>query len=215
MSRQPAIPALLAAALGWAAPSAMAAGAGGQDLCPRTLEGVSVTMDYDAAKAEWTARGYQDVSPAQLAGALPNNKLQLQFVRDGGAAAGRPGSATLVWQASPDDRRQVTVSYQLVGTVSGPLLTGGWSHGRMFLDRKAEFCPPDPAFPRDCAVDAIRARGPLAADNLQCTYSVAARLLDPRSGLITESVQRAGKSLDQDKTDLLRQMQNRRPPSAP
>ncbi|MBN8279965.1 MAG: hypothetical protein J0M16_05110 [Gammaproteobacteria bacterium] len=144
---------------------------------------------------------------------LPNNKLQLKFVRKGGALPDQPGSATLVWQASPDDRRQVTVSYQLVGTVSGPLLTGGWSHGRMFLDRQADFCPPDPKFPRDCAVDQIRARGPLSPENIQCTYTVAARLLSPRSGLITESVQRAGQSLSQQKEDLVLQLQDKRAPA--
>jgi hypothetical protein len=181
------------------------------DLCQRQLEGVSVTMDFDAAKAEWTRRGYKDASPAQLPGALPNDKLQLKVVKDGGARAGAPGSVTLQWQVSPDDRRQVTVSYQLVGTVTGPLLTGGWSHGRMFLDRKAEFCqPPDPKFPRDCAVDAIRARAPLSPDNFQCTYSVEARLLRPDSGLITESVQRTEQSLNQRKEDVVRQLMEKK-----
>ncbi len=214
MARHPvALPALLLITLAGAGGAATAAGAPGPELCQRLLEGVSVTMDFDAAKAEWTARGYQDVSPAQLPGALPNNQLQLKFVRDGGARAGQPGSATLVWQTSPDDPRQVTVSYQLVGTVTGPLLTGGWSHGRMFLDRKADFCPPDPKFPRDCAVDEIRARGPLSPDNFQCTYTVAARLLAPASGLITESVQRTEQSVNQGKEDLVRQLKSGRPPT--
>jgi hypothetical protein len=190
--------------LAGAGPAAQATEA---DLCQRQIEGVSAAMDFDAAKAEWTARGYQDVSPAQLPGALPNNKLQLKVVRDGGARADAPGSATLQWQVSPDDRRQVTVTYQLVGTVTGPLLKGGWSHGQMFLDRKTEFCQsPDPRFPRDCAVDSIRARAPLSSDNLQCVYSVEARLLGRSSGLITESVQRTEQSLEQRKEDVVRQL---------
>jgi hypothetical protein len=210
MTRTPPVSSvLLAALLADACPAALATET---DLCQRQIEGVSVSMDFDAAKAEWTARGYQDVSPAQLPGALPNNKLQLKVIRDGGARADTPGSATLLWQVSADDRRQVTVSYQLVGTVTGPLQTGGWSHGRMFLDRKAQFCqPPDPTFPRDCAVDSIRARAPLSPDNFQCTYSVEARLLSPNSGLITESVQRTEQSLNQRKEDVVRQLMKKSP----
>ncbi|MBN8279966.1 MAG: hypothetical protein J0M16_05115 [Gammaproteobacteria bacterium] len=63
-----AVPALFLVALAFIAPAAVAAGA---DVCQRELEGVSVTMDFDAAKAAWTARGYQDVSPAQLARGYP------------------------------------------------------------------------------------------------------------------------------------------------
>ncbi len=193
MSSNPAaVSVLLATALACVGPAALATE---QDLCQRKLEGVSVAMDFDAEKAEWTARGYRDASPALLPGALPNDKIQLMFVRDGGARADAPGSATLIWQTSPGDRGQVTVSYGLVGTVTGPLLPEGWSHGRMFLDRKAEFCPPDPQFPRDCALDLIRARAPLTPDNHQCIYPVSARLLSLGSGLVTESVQRSEQSL--------------------
>jgi hypothetical protein len=137
------------------------------DICDRRIEGVSVAMSYAEAKAEWTARGFKDTTPTQLARGRPNNQTLLQFERGGGANLQNPGGLTLTW--SKDGSDQTTVSLSEAEAVRG-------APSQRLRERLAEFCPRQTRSPDlDCRFQPpyIEVISPVPGTNLQCRYTAA------------------------------------------
>ncbi|MBN8279969.1 MAG: hypothetical protein J0M16_05130 [Gammaproteobacteria bacterium] len=179
------------------------------DICQRQIEGVSLDMSFDAIKAEWTRRGYQDVTQLKP-GQDPRSTLN--FAKNGGSNLQNPGGVTLSWQTSAES---VSIGSQQTGVARGT------SPNELFQARYAELCPagevrtPELWCTKSGRNHRIDARSPLAPDNWQCVYSVD---LSGRMGvtMVGEGVQKANKTRDLNKTDSLKQlMQGKKPPGQP
>jgi hypothetical protein len=173
------------------------------DFCTRQIEGATLEMSYDAVKAEWARRGYQDVSPAALPGGRPNTRLALDFSKNGGANFMNPGGQTLSWRAAEAGGPMIQLAES--GTATAALGAGGWSNGQRFLDRQAEFCStasPDVQCDRTRQSVRIDVKSPLRPDNTQCAYTIFAASQTRRT-MVSESISRVVESpLTQRKMDV-------------
>jgi hypothetical protein len=177
------------------------ASAAAPDFCVRQFEGASLAMSYDAIKAEWTRRGYQDVSPAALPGGRANQRLALEFSKNGGASFNNSGGMTLRWHAA--EAGGPAIQYSESGTATAALGAGGWSNGKLFLDRQGEFCSsgatntPELQCSTTSRNTRIDVKSPLRADNTQCIYTAVAAAMQ-RKTMVTESVMRQSLSSKRD-----------------
>ena len=155
------------------------------DICARKIEGVSITMSYAEAKAEWSARGYRDTTPALLPGKgrqRPNNQELVTFEKSGGANLLNPGGMTLTWQKNSSGHTTVSLS-EAEATPGAP--------NQRLRERWAEFCqPPARSTNIECSSSPpyIAVLSPAPDRNLQCRYSAAGNRQGGAS-MVSEAVQ--------------------------
>lgn len=172
----------VAAALALVSPISFAAP---PDICARKIEGVSITMSYAEAKAEWSARGYKDITPALLPGRgrqRPNNQELVKFEKGGGANLLNPGGMTLTWQKNSSGHTTVSLS-EAEAAPGAP--------SQRLRERWAEFCQtPTRSTNLECSSSPpyIAVLSPAPDRDLQCRYSAAANRQGGAS-MINEAVE--------------------------